>query len=182
MGAELEAERAAALSEETDERELERFEKQAERRYQRTRLRASLIVLGAMLALVASINALPAGLEVLATAKPADEAKAAVTDYLSALSSGDGARASEFVPDAASEQSKWQRANDMLANAVERITIVEIGEPDTEHPGDKVIDVPATVSLAGATYGHVITVALENDRWQIMRASEQLSGDVTAFQ
>lgn len=56
MGAELEAERAAALGEETDERELERFEKQAERRYQRTRLRASLIVLGAILALVASIR------------------------------------------------------------------------------------------------------------------------------
>ena len=67
----------------------------------------------------------------------------------------------------------------MLANAVERITIVAMGKREAEHPGDKVINVPVTVSLAGATHEHVITVALENDRWQLMRTSEQLSGDVT---
>lgn len=178
MGAELEAERAAALSDQPDERELERLEKQAKRRHERTRLRVSLIAIGSMLALVAIITAIPAGLEALATAKRGDEAKAAVTDYLTAMSAGDGARASSYVPNAETEQSKWQLANEMLANAVERINVEQVGTPDAESPSDTVVDVPATVSLAGTRYDLIISMALEKDRWQLFQATDQLSGAI----
>lgn len=179
MEAEPSVERATTSSKETNDREDARPTKQTERRRLRGTSRTGFILLAIIVASIAFLLAVPVTLETMGTATQRTSAKAAFTDYLTALSTGDGARAAQYVEQSATNQSAWDSANEMLANASERIHIVNVNEPNVESPDDTMVEVSATVSLAGVNYDIAHYVERRNERWYVVPTGPQLSGNVT---
>ncbi|MBN6777310.1 hypothetical protein JRG19_01920 [Pseudoclavibacter alba] len=174
MGADLEAERATALSDQPDERELERFEQQAKRRHDhpdrwRTFFAAGTFVLAAIL-LVALIS--PKVIDSVGTQQHRDAARQVVTDYLTALSDGDSERLTALLPDASVHADEVERANRMLAQALERIQLVDVGQPDVDSPKDLFAWVPATVTLAGTTYELTMKLESHDGTWRLLDSSD----------